>query len=215
MNAASTRAPSGHRPSGRAEDLVRWGPVVAGVVVGLGGFALLDALWFAVAAGGGNGWVTGNLEWFVGGTGIGALLVAGFVAGLLSGSRGAGAGIANGCTAWGLLVVLSLVGGIPGALGLSGALDLGLTARQALWTLFWSLLVGLASAALGGLLGGLVRRPLVVAGVQSRDESQRSDEVRTGEARTTVLTGNRAVDERTTAPQDRTADSVGAGSRRV
>jgi hypothetical protein len=169
--------------------------VVAGVVIGLAVFALLDALWFAIAAGNGNGWVTGNLDWFVGGTGIAALLIAGFMAGLLSGTRGSGAGLGNGITAWGLLVVLSLLGGIPGALGLSGALGLGLTAEQALWTLFWSLLIGAACAGLGGALGGAVRRPVVVADAQERDA--RADDVdppASSAARTSVLTGNRTID---------------------
>lgn len=203
--------PSFRRQAGaRAQDLVRWGPIVAGVVVGLGVFGLFDALWFAIAAGGGNGWVTGNLAWFVGGTGIGALLVSGFVAGLMSGARGAGAGTANGVTAWGLLVVLSALGGIPGALGLSSALDLGLTIRQTLWTLFWSLLIGLASAALGGLIGGVLRRPVKVADVQERDGSAEP----TDEARTTVLTDNRVLEERPTTATEHTRETLSAGSSR-
>jgi hypothetical protein len=209
MTTETARPLSRHQTGARAQDLVRWGPIVAGVVVGLGVFALLDALWFAIAAGGGDGWVTGNLEWFVGGTGIAALLVAGFVAGLMSGARGGGAGTANGVTAWGLLVVLSTLGGIPGALRLSGALDLGLTVRQTLWTLFWSLLVGLASAALGGLLGGIVRRPVVVAGVRDRDGAAE----RPGEARTTTMTGNHVLDQSATAPRDRVHEDF-SGSRR-
>jgi len=210
MSTAPLERPAVPPERGHTVDLVRWGPVVAGVVVGLGAFALVDALWFAIAAGGGDGWVTGNLDWFVGGTAIGALLVAGFIAGFLSGVRGAGAGMANGVTTWGLLVVLSLIGGIPGALGLSGALDLGLTARQALWTLFWSLLVGLGCAAGGGLLGGLLRRPVVTAATRSRDDGTAG--TRAADARTTVFTGNR-VDDEHPAPQDRTEEIRPVGSR--
>jgi len=35
--------------AGRPADLVRWGPVVSGVVIGLGLFALLNTLWIAIA----------------------------------------------------------------------------------------------------------------------------------------------------------------------
>ena len=210
MTTETARLPA-RRPRGaRAQDLVRWGPIVAGVVVGLGFFALFDALWFAIAAGNNGDWISGNLEWWVGGTGIAALLVAGFVAGLMSGARGAGAGTANGVTAWGLLVVLSTVGGIPGALGLSGALDLGLTVQQTLWTLFWSLLIGLVSAALGGLIGGILRRSVKVADVEDRDEPAETDE-----RPTTVMRDNHVVDER--RPEtvtDRETVSAGGGSSR-
>jgi len=199
-----------HRQGQPTVDLVRWGPVVAGVVVGLGAFALVDALWFAIAAGG-SGWVSGNLDWFVGGTAIGALLVAGFVAGLLSGARGAGAGLGNGVTTWGLLVVLSLVAGVPGVLGLSGALELGVTAQQALWTLFWSLLVGLGCAALGGVLGGIVHRPVVAADVRDRDHEPGRSEAR--DQRTTHFSDNRVADPSPTAPRERVEEP--AGDRRV
>jgi len=211
MNDTSTGIPVRGRTGRRAEDLVRWGPIVAGVVVGLGFFALLDALWFAIAAGNNGDWVSGNLAWWVGGTGIAALLVAGFVAGLMSGARGAGAGTANGITAWGLLVLVSTVGGIPGALGLSGALDLGLTMQQTLWTLFWSLLIGLASAAIGGLVGGLLRRSVKVADVEDRHGPDGTDA-----QRTTVMRDNHVVDERRTVTgTDReTVSAAGSGSSR-
>ncbi len=37
------------RTPGRITDLVRWGPVVAAVVIALGFFALLNVLWLAPA----------------------------------------------------------------------------------------------------------------------------------------------------------------------
>jgi hypothetical protein len=48
------------RTPGRITDLVRWGPVVAGVVIALGFFALMNSLWLALAYSfdGGGGWVT-------------------------------------------------------------------------------------------------------------------------------------------------------------
>ncbi len=51
------------RTPGRTTDLVRWGPVVAGVIIALGVFALLNALWLALAYSfdGGGGGIGGNL----------------------------------------------------------------------------------------------------------------------------------------------------------
>ncbi len=109
------------RAPGRITDLVRWGPVVAGVVIALGFFALMNALWLALAYSfaGGGGWISGNFGWFIGATAAIALMLAGFLAGFLSGARGAGAGILNGLTAWGLLFILSLTALIPGAVNLT------------------------------------------------------------------------------------------------
>lgn len=162
----------------RAPDLVRWGPVIAGVVIGLGFFALLNALWLAIAYSASDGWVSGNLAWFVGISAALALLLAGLIAGALAGVRGMMAGLANGITAWSLLFILSLTAIIPGALNLTsllgtslrqgtttaggtlGAAGGGFTVESALWTSFWSLLVGLVLAAGGGILGGKMRRPV-------------------------------------------------------
>lgn len=171
----------------RAPDLVRWGPVVAGVLIGLGVFALVNSLWLAFAYDSGNGWVSDNLGWYIGATAAGALFLAGFSAGLLAGVRGMGAGLANGITTWGLLFVLSLTAIIPGAVNLTARLGTGVqqgtttvggslgapgggfTVESALWTTFWSLLIGGALAAVGGVLGGTLRRPVLVAEERERD----------------------------------------------
>jgi hypothetical protein len=187
----ATSIADGVRSPGRITDLVRWGPVLAGVVVALGLFAMVSALWFALAysleGGDGNGWISDNLGWFVGATAAAALMLAGFLAGFFSGPRGAGAGVVNGLTAWGLLFALSVTAVVPGALNLTDRLGAGLqdgetspgaslgtagggfTVETALWAGFWSLLVGLVLAAAGGLLGGKLRRPVVEAGRRSRD----------------------------------------------
>ncbi len=138
----------------RAPDLVRWGPVIAGMVIGLGLFALLNALWLALAYSADNGWVSVNLAWFVGISAAASLLLAGLIAGALAGVRGMMAGLANGVTAWSLLFILSLTTIIPGALNLTsllgrglqqgtttaggtlGAASRGFTVESALWTSF-------------------------------------------------------------------------------
>ncbi len=213
MDATTAGAMARRHQRHHATDLVRWGPVVAGVVVGLGFFALFGAMWIAIAAGNLDGGVASNIEWLGGATAIVALLIAGFVAGLLAGVRGAGAGLANGVTTWGLLVVLSLFAGVPAALGLTGALDLGLTPEQALWSLFWSLLLGLACATAGGLLGGLVHRPVLVAGTHGGRETTDEPEVEDAPAGGTWMTGNRVVEERPTAPQEADENAPAVGHR--
>lgn len=99
-----------------------------------------------------------NLGWYIGATAAGALFLAGFSAGLLAGARGMA--WANAITTWGLFFVLFLTAIIPGAVNLAARLGTGVqqgtttvggslrapgggfTVESALWTTFWSLLIG-------------------------------------------------------------------------
>jgi len=92
---------------------IRWGAVFAGVVVGLALFALLTTLWFALAFDSDVETVRVNLEWYVGITAIASLFIGGLLAGWLSGVRGAGSGLFNGITMWGLILIVALAVGIP------------------------------------------------------------------------------------------------------
>ena len=151
----------------RRLDIVRWGPVVAGAVIGLAVFVLLDTLWLAGAASGDGAWVRANLSWLLVASAALALLLTGVLAGSYAGVRGPLAGVANGVTAWGLLLVLAATAVVPRMVNPASTLGVGtgsvggLDAADGLWTLFWSLLVGLVLAAVGGLLGGLLRRPVI------------------------------------------------------
>lgn len=187
----------------RTPDLVRWGPVIAGVIIGLGFFALLNTLWFAIAYSAGDGWISGNLTWFVGVTAATALLIAAGIAGMLAGVRGTLAGLVNGIAAWALLFILSLTAVIPGAMNLTtmlgtglqqgsapagsslGAAGGGFTAESAMWTGFWSLLVGLVLAAGGGILGGKMRRPVLMAEERFREDGGASSAAMPAERTTT------------------------------
>jgi hypothetical protein len=176
----------------RTPDLVRWGAVVAAAIIGLAFFALLNTLWFAVAYSAGGGWVGGNLGWFVGATAAAALLVTGCVAGVLAGVRGTLAGLVNGIATWALLFVLSITAVIPGAVSITRMISEGarqgaavaggapatvvLTTESALWTGFWSLLVGLVLAGAGGIIGGRIRRPVVSATQSARPDAAGSRE---------------------------------------
>jgi hypothetical protein len=156
-------------------NLVRWGAVFAGTVISLALFALVSTLWLALSYGDGNGWIADNLAWLRAGTAIGALLLAGLLSGYLSGVRGAGAGLLNGMTAWGLLFVASALTVVPGIAALTmgppatgtgqggGPAEIAqtaatLTPEDAAWGAFWALLIGVVVAAGGGVRGGAAKR---------------------------------------------------------
>lgn len=169
---------------------MRWGSVFSGTIIGVAVFALLNALWLALSFGSHISFVYSNLSWWVGGTAIFCLFLAGMIAGVNSGARGAGAGTMGGLTTWGLvvLVVGALVlpvfgiGHVPNTVTAGG--HVYSINYLTYWTSFWSLLIGLAAAVLGGVLGGVTNRavdepyldlqqaysepatPLVVAGGQ-------------------------------------------------
>src|ERR1700733_5197842 len=99
------------------------------------------------------------------------MFIAALIAAGVSGARGTAAGLANGVTTWGVVVLGGLAAGIPGLLAygstrpviVNGIRVAVTTVRP--WTTFWSLLIGLGAAVLGGLLGGTLRRRPVVEGV--------------------------------------------------
>jgi predicted DNA-binding protein with PD1-like motif len=182
----------------RTPDLVRWGPVIAGVIIGAGFCVLLNTLWFAIAYSIGDG-VGGALAWLVGVTVAVALFVSGWVAGALAGVRGMLAGLVNGVAAWALLLVLWAVavlsgtanmwaGPPPGAGDAAATAGFAFTVQAALWTGFWSLLVGLVLAAVGGVVGGRMRRPTVAGGrPPQRRETTRGNGSTGGDGRTVML----------------------------
>jgi hypothetical protein len=90
-----------------------------------------------------------------------------------------------------LLFVLSITAVVPGAVSVTRMIGEGVrqgagvaggapatvvfTTESALWTGFWSLLVGLVLAAGGGIIGGRIRRPVVSATQSPRPEAHGSE----------------------------------------
>jgi hypothetical protein len=144
--------------------LVRWGSVFSGTIIAIAVFALLSALWLALSFGSHVSVVYSNLSWWVGGTAIFCLFLAGVVAGVTSGARGAGAGAMGGLTTWALVVlgavVLALptfaIGHIPNTITADG--HVYTINYLTYWSAFWSLLVGLGAAGFGGIVGGAMNR---------------------------------------------------------
>lgn len=150
---------------------IRWGAVFAGTVLGMGLLALLSTLWFALAYGSGLETVRADLEWYVGISAIVCLFIGGLISGWLSGVRGAAAGLFNGMAIWAMVLIATLVLGVPSILnvfslgrvtqltqeGTGQILAQGVD--TALWATFWAVLGGLVACALGGALGGAFTKP--------------------------------------------------------
>jgi hypothetical protein len=124
----------------------------------------LDALWLALSFSSRYSVVYTNLSWWIAGTAIFCMFLAGLVAGVTSGARGAGAGAMGGLTTWGLIVIgVALVvlptfgiGHIPHSVTAGGRVYS--INYLTYWTAFWGLVVGLAASLLGGMAGGSMQR---------------------------------------------------------
>ncbi len=144
--------------------LVRWGSVFAGTIIAIGVFVLLSSLWLALSFANHDSVVYNNLSWWIGGTAVFCMFLAGLVAGLTSGARGAGAGSLTALTTWGLVAIAVAVvavptfsiGHVPNFVTVSG--HVYKINYLTYWTAFWSVLIGLGAALLGGLIGGSIPR---------------------------------------------------------
>ena len=144
--------------------LVRWNAVFAGTVIALAAGTVVGMLWLSLAYGSHRHLFYQHLDWWIGGTAIFAMVLAGFLAGASSGTRGVAAGLVTGMTTWGLVVLGILAIAIPGVLATSNTTVLHLGARSITvktlrwWPSFWSLLIGFGAAAFGGVVGGVLPR---------------------------------------------------------
>jgi putative membrane protein (TIGR04086 family) len=141
--------------------MVRWGAILAGSVIGVGLLLLFSSLW--VAWGQDVNAIADNIEWYVMGTAVVSLFVAGLLAGWLSASRGWGPGLAHGFTVWGLVLTVTLVVGAQQAVQTLDATaaveELAQETDASLWAAFLGLAIGLVAAIIGGALGGSMPRP--------------------------------------------------------
>jgi len=191
---ASTRSTT-YDAERRGRTLLHWGSVFAGAVWALAITVLLSALWLALGYGSEIAGIRDNIEWFLAGSAMLALFVGGFLAGWAPGVRGWTPGLLNGMTVWGLILVLSLLIGVPSVLGgaaaFGGNIIGGITnagangarvgATQAadtgLWAGFWTALIGFALAALGGALGGATPRDESMYDTMTPDRDERGADV--------------------------------------
>jgi len=162
--------------------LIRWSAVFAGAVIGAALLGLLTALWIALGYGSDVSFFVDELPWFVGGSAIVAMFVAGLVAGGLSGERHSTSGLWHGLTVWGLTMVVLVSISVPavtGGFGFANPTSAASTAASSpaaytgttLWAFFWAVLIGLGAAAIGGVVGG------GAAGLAESLETRRSERV--------------------------------------
>jgi hypothetical protein len=161
---------------GFAGSFVQWGAVLSGTVVGLAVVVLLNSLWFALAQASDITVVQDNLHWFAMGSALAGVFLGGLIAGWMTGIPGAGQGLVNGLTVWGLVLVGTFVVAVPGALQVIEftALPLGEWGADALWATFWAITGGMVVAGLGGVIGGALPRPGWY-GLIGRHDAQRYD----------------------------------------
>jgi len=145
----------------RSSTLVQWRAVFAGAVVGLGVFILVSLLWVALAYASGVTFFATSLSWWVGVTAIVSFFIGAYLTGWLSGVRGWAPGLINAITMWGLLVIGATLAGIPALLG-SLHIVPAVKAGGSLWATFWSLLIALGTAIIGGIAGGSTPRSAVM-----------------------------------------------------
>jgi hypothetical protein len=178
----------GRRPApAGGVNLVRWGAVWSGVLVGVGLLALFSLLWLALGYGSNYGVFSHHIEWWLGGTAIGAIFVGGLVSGLTSSARGVLAGLLNSMVLWALVAVVALVVEIGGASKVVNSTTSvsGVTNQlpnNTLWASFWSMLIALGAAVLGGVIGGAMRRDTPLAPVDTRGDVVDAYPVETDEA---------------------------------
>jgi hypothetical protein len=152
-------------------DVIRWGPVLAGVFFTLAVMIMLTILAFAVqvstiGALATNGVLTGAGIW----SGV-AMLVSLFfgslIAGRTSGLRDAFAGGINGLIVWAVTIFLAIVLSALGAANLLGSVIGGFgifagggtaaaNASTTAWVVFGALLISAIVAVLGGVVGAMI-----------------------------------------------------------
>ena len=112
-----------HRPSGPLGSGRGWrrrscggrACLRGGAVMAIGLLFLLTSFWQALAFSSDVTWFADTIYWWNAISSIVALFVAGLLAGWLAGTRGWGAGLLNGVTAWGLLITGTVVFGVGSA----------------------------------------------------------------------------------------------------
>jgi hypothetical protein len=157
-----------NQPTGaRSIPLVDWPAASSGAAIGSALALVAGSLWAAAAFSSQNGTFYNNLAWWFGGTMIGVALIGAVIAGAVSSTRGATAGIVNGLSSWSLIAlttaavvsITAVAHGTTSTLSLqNGAINVDLVTP---YVAFWSSVAGLGAAAIGGFAGGLIpRRPI-------------------------------------------------------
>jgi hypothetical protein len=144
--------------------LFKWSAVFGGLILGLGLLLLLSALWLALAYGSSLSAIRDHLDWYIGVSAIVSLFVGAILTGYLCGVGRVGTGMIHGFALWALLMLVTVLIGIPSVLNLFGLHTLAnrvisgnllvLSSSGTLWASFWTILAGFIAAGIGGMIGG-------------------------------------------------------------
>ena len=166
---SSLRALASRDAEERGQPLVHWAAVTSSAAITATVALIVGGLWAAAAFASHNSGFYNHLDWWLGGTLIGAAFIAGTLAGGIASPRGVASGAVNGLTSWAIIalvagaVILALVaaGSTSATLSLkSGDVAIGLVRP---YVVFWAAAIGTGAAALGGVGGGLLPRRRVAA----------------------------------------------------
>jgi hypothetical protein len=184
-----------HTAPAPAARVVHWAAASSGAAIGAGVAVVAGSLWSAAAFSSRDSAYYNHLAWWLGATFIFVAFVGALVAAILASPRGLVPGLANGLSAWGVLVVGAAVL-VLGAAAAS-ATTVGLTVDGSRvgvelvrpYVLFWSALGSLGAAGLGGLAGGLFPRqqPSVIEAVVDLSGAGRPSEPADGSRRRGAL----------------------------
>lgn len=143
--------------------VVRWAGVFAGAVIAIGLLFLLTSFWQALAYSSDITWFADTIDWWDAASSIVCLFIAGLLAAWLAGTRGWGAGLLNGLTAWGLLITGTVVFGVGSAVATTtlarSSASIGNPEPGSFWPVFVAYIIGVVMASIGGVIGGYLPRP--------------------------------------------------------
>lgn len=144
--------------------VIHWAALSSGAVIGLGLSLVADLLWSAAAFSSRTSSFYSHLAWWYGGTLIAAALVGALSGAALSSTRGPIAGVANGLTTWGVMVLATAAAAVvvAAASGTTSPLRIGGSTITVdvlrPYVAFWASVLALGAAGIGGAAGGLVPR---------------------------------------------------------
>src|SRR6202171_4392747 len=99
------RSVTDHPTGARSIPLIDWPAASSGAAIGSAVALVAGSLWAAAAFSSHNSTFYNNLAWWFGGTMIGVALLGALIAGAVSRTRGATAGIVNGLSSWSLVAL--------------------------------------------------------------------------------------------------------------
>jgi hypothetical protein len=158
------RSVTGQATEARSIPLIDWPAASSGAAIGSGVALVAGSLWAAAAFSSQNSTFYNNLPWWFGGTMVAVALLGAVIAGAVSSTRAAIAGMVNGLSSWSLIAlttaavvsVTAIAHGTTSTLSLqNGAVNVNLITP---YVAFWSAVAGLGAAAIGGFAGGLIPR---------------------------------------------------------